>query len=300
MLGGSPQDPATPRLPTEICGRIIDHLAVGVDLNYTFEAGYPDLQALQSCALVCRDWYFHAWYPLRRHVNLHDRNDVLSLSRTLRERPRVRGVVQQVAITGHGSGQRSPIQHLGTFAAMLSGKLPELSRINIEDAEWTVDSMRMECFGYLSAFRLVHTLDITNVTVPSIAQLARLLSALPGLRNLWCVNVDCSQKYSVSPISLPLNSANLEVLDVRWAAPPVEDLLVQISQASRVHHLELGVDGDLKSSSALSRSQALLYASAASVEVLGLYIIPDSSMGSDTADSTVGKLYTPFALGLSD
>ncbi|TFY61168.1 hypothetical protein EVJ58_g4685 [Rhodofomes roseus] len=182
---------------------------------------------------------------------------------------------------------------------MLAGKLPELLTITIQDAEWTIGLMRVEDFGYLAAFHLVHTLDITNVTVSSIAQLARLISALPAMRHLYCVNVDCSQKHPVSPVSLPLNSANLEVLDVRWVAPAVEDLLVRISQASQLRTLEFGVDGDFTSSSAGSRTQALLDASAASVEVLVLWIDLGSSVDSHTVDSTVGKLYT-FALRLSD
>ncbi|KAH9841051.1 uncharacterized protein C8Q71DRAFT_436163 [Rhodofomes roseus] len=287
--GASSQDDPAPRLPTEICGRIIDHVAAGLNLHYTSLAGNPALLALQSCALVCRDWYFHTWYHLRQRVHLRDRNDVRSLSRTLHERPRLRGVVQQVVISGHTPRQRSPIQHLGTFSAMLAGKLPELSRISIEDAEWPVGLMRVEDFGYLAAFHLVHTLDIANVTVSSIAQLARLISALPALRELYCVNVDCSQKHPVSPVSLPLNCASLEFLDVRWVAPAVEDLLVRISQASRLRKLYFGVDGDYTSSSAGSRTQALLDASAASVEVLTLWIAPASSVDSHTVGSTVER-----------
>ncbi|TFY54517.1 hypothetical protein EVJ58_g8819 [Rhodofomes roseus] len=297
--GASSQDDPAPRLPTEICGRIIDHVAAELNLYHRYLVGNSDLLALQSCALVCRDWYFHTWYHLRRRVILRDRNDVRSLSRTLRERPRLRGIVQQIVISGQISGQRSLIQQLGTFAAMLAGKLPELSRISIEDAEWPVGLMRVEDFGYLAAFDLVHTLTIADVTVSSIAHLARLISALPALRELYCFNVDCSQKHPVSPVSLPLNSASLKVLEVRWVAPAVEDLLVRISQASRLHTLSFGVDGDFTSSSAGSRTQALLDASAASVEVLTLWIAPASSVDSPTVDSTVGKLYT-FALGSSD
>ncbi|TFY68313.1 hypothetical protein EVJ58_g1096 [Rhodofomes roseus] len=183
---------------------------------------------------------------------------------------------------------------------MLAGKLPELSTITIEDAEWTVGLMRVEDFGYLASFDLVHTLTIFKVTMSSIAQLARLISALPGMRKLYCFHVDCSEKHPVSPVCLPRNSASLEILEVRWVAPAVEDLLVRISQASRLRKLYFGVDGEGTSSSAGSslRSQAFLDASAASVEVLILRIAPDSSVDSHAVDSTVGKLYT-FALRLS-
>ncbi|KAH9836740.1 uncharacterized protein C8Q71DRAFT_56758 [Rhodofomes roseus] len=287
----SSQDGPAPRLPTEVCGRIIDHLSAGLDLNYLTLAGNPDLLALPSCALVCRDWYFHTWYHLRRRVHLRDRNDVLSLSRTLRERPRLRGVVQHVVISGQTSAERSVIQHLAMFAVMLAGRLPKLSVITIRDAEWTVGSMRMEDVGYLATFDLVHALNFFNVNVPSIAHLARLISALPGLRDMNCYDVECSQKQPVSPVSPPLNSAHLETLVVLGVAPAIQDLFVRISQASRLRALELGVDDSegLTLPSGGSRSQTLLDASAASVEVLTLSMFLGSSVDSDKVDSTVER-----------
>ncbi|KAH9841116.1 uncharacterized protein C8Q71DRAFT_439540 [Rhodofomes roseus] len=288
-FGGSPQDAPAPRLPTEICGRIIDHVAAGLDIVYSVLDGNPHLLALQSCALVCRDWYYHTWYHLRQRVHLRDRDDIRLLSRTLRDRPRLRGVVQQVVISGHA--QQSVVQHLELFTAMLAGKLPALSRIAIEDVEWTVGSMRMEGFGYLATFNLVHTLEITDVTVPSIAQLARLISALHGLSFLRFFGVDCSQNPPASLVSLPLNSANLESLEVRWAAPAVEDFLVRIIQeASRVHYLAFGVDGNVDIFSMGSRSQTLLDASAASVEALKL-IIPNILVSDGTVDAIVERHY---------
>ncbi|KAH9829921.1 uncharacterized protein C8Q71DRAFT_688313, partial [Rhodofomes roseus] len=178
-------------LPTEICGRIIDHVAAGLDIAYRLDSGNPHLLALRSCALVCRDWYYHTWYHLRQRVHLRDRDDVRTLFRTLRDRPRLRSVVQQVVISGHASGQRSMVQHLQSFTAMLAGKLPALQRIVIKDAQWTVGSMWMEGFGYLATFNLVRHLEITNIVAPSIAQLAHLISALPGLTHLWLSGVAC-------------------------------------------------------------------------------------------------------------
>ncbi|KAH9923352.1 uncharacterized protein B0H18DRAFT_831951, partial [Fomitopsis serialis] len=162
-------------LPVEVCERIIDHIATG-----------PYLTTLTSCALVCRDWYYLTWYHLRQRIHLRDRKDVLLLSKTLHAKPRLREVVQQVVISGASPGKRQPIRHLGTFAAMLAGKAPKLSRISIEDAEWTIGSVRMEDIGYLTAFSCIDTLYIVSVTLSSVAQLSHLVSALPRLRNLWC------------------------------------------------------------------------------------------------------------------
>ncbi|KAH9911551.1 uncharacterized protein B0H18DRAFT_854280, partial [Fomitopsis serialis] len=181
--------PSIPRLPVDVCQRIVDHIATRRDVTFPGVKGEPHLIALTSCALVCRDWYHLTWYHLRQRIYLRDRKDVLSLSKTLRGRPRLREVVQQVVISGASPGERQPIRHLGTLTVMLAGKIPRLSRIIIEDAEWTVGSVRMEDIRYLAAFSTVWNLCIANVTLSSIAQLSRLVSALPALIALQCMNV---------------------------------------------------------------------------------------------------------------
>ncbi|KAH9920116.1 uncharacterized protein B0H18DRAFT_1193579 [Fomitopsis serialis] len=251
-------------------------MATGLDISFNIIKGEPHLTALTSCALVCQDWYSLTWYHLRQRIHLRDRKDVLSLSKTLRAKPRLREVIQQVVISGALPGERQPIRHLGTFAVMLAGKAPRLSRLTVEDAEWTIGSVRMEDIGFLGVFSYIDTVRISNVTLSSAAQLSQLVSTLPRLRKLWCYNVDCLQEQKVSPASLPLNCANLEYLDLRWVAPAVEDFLVQISRASRVRTLVLGVDSELDSSSPVSRSQALLEASSASAEAVELHIDPSS------------------------
>jgi len=194
----------------EVCERIINHVATGWNIGYAGTKGEPHLSTLTSCALVCQDWYFLMRYHLRQRIHLQDRKDVLSLSKTLRERPRLREVVQQVVISGASPEECQPIRHLGTFAAMLANKALVLWRIAIEDAEWTAGSLRMKDIRYLAAFSSIHTLYMFNVTLSSVSQLSHLVSALPGLRCLSCMKVDCLQKQQVSPASLPLNCANLE------------------------------------------------------------------------------------------
>ncbi|KAH9915639.1 uncharacterized protein B0H18DRAFT_92212 [Fomitopsis serialis] len=286
---GSSHGPSIPRLPVEVCERIIDHVAAGWDTGYVVAKGEPHLTTLTSCALVCQDWYYLTWYHLRQRIHLRDRTDVLSLSKMLRAKPRLREVIEQVVISGGSPGERQPIRHLGTFAAMLAGKAPRLSRITIEDAEWTIGSVRMDDIGFLGVFSAIDVLCLYKVTLSSAAQLRHLVSALPRLSELWCVNVDCSQKQHVSPASLPLNYANLEYLDVRWVAPAVEDLFVQISRASRVRNLIFGVDGELDPSSAASRSQTLLDASSTSAETVELNIYPSSPVRDDAIDATVER-----------
>ncbi|KAH9926864.1 uncharacterized protein B0H18DRAFT_1210784 [Fomitopsis serialis] len=291
---GIPQDPSIPRLPVEVCERIIDHIATGVDLKYAFLTSEPHLSTLVSCALVCQDWYYLTWYHLRQRIHLRCREDVLSLSKTLRERPRLREAIQQVIISGGSPGYRQAIGHIGTFAIMLAGKALRLSSIAITDAELITGAVRMEDIDYLSTFSSINTLNILNVTFFSVSQLSRLVSALPRLTELSCTNVDClPRNQQVFPISLPLNCGNMEYLGVRWVAPEIEDLLVQISRASRVRILNVAVAGEPGPPSAASRSQTLLDASSTSADVVGLtgrfWLDPSSPMPDGTIDATVGK-----------
>ncbi|KAH9915542.1 uncharacterized protein B0H18DRAFT_95410 [Fomitopsis serialis] len=251
------------------------------DLRFADPKGEPRMTTLACCSLVCRTWYYLTWYHLRQCIHLRDRKDVLLLSKTLRERPRLREVVQQIIIY-------QSIQHLGTFAAMLVGKIPNLSMITIRDLEWTIGSVRIEDFSYLAAFCSVTTLHVYNITLSSVAPLAHLIAAFPRLRQLWCINVICSQTQA-SPVSLPLNFANLLVIDVRWVAPAVEDLFVRISQASRARALVLGVADETHPSPATSRSQTLLDATSASVEVAVLHIDISSPAHDVTIDAIVGN-----------
>ncbi|KAH9933877.1 uncharacterized protein B0H18DRAFT_604066 [Fomitopsis serialis] len=263
---GSSRGPSTPRLPVDVCERLIDHVAMGLDLNFGSMKDEPHHAALTSCALVCRDWYYLTWYHLRQRIHLRDREDVLSLSKTLRAKPRLREVIRQVGISGTSPGKRQAIRHLGMFAATLVGKAPRLSRITIQNAEWTIGSVRMEDIGYLATFSSMNTLILRNVTLPSVAHLSHLVSALPRLRDFTCSRVSCLQKQQLSLAPLPLNCANMYSLSVFSDPPAVEDLLVYISRASRVRVLYLGVVGELAPSGAVSRSQTLLDASSTSAE----------------------------------
>jgi len=77
--------------------------------------------------------------------------------------------------------------------------------------------------------------------------------------------------------------------NMRCVAPAVEDLFVQISRASRVRDLDLGVDDELDPSSAVSRSQPLLDASSASAGRVVLYFYPRSLVRDDAIDATVER-----------
>ncbi|EPS99565.1 hypothetical protein FOMPIDRAFT_1099805, partial [Fomitopsis schrenkii] len=59
---------------------------------------------------------------------------------------------------------RGSVPHLGAFAAMLAGRVPNVTSLAIEDAVWTVGATRPDDFTYFVAFRSVDTLVLDGVT----------------------------------------------------------------------------------------------------------------------------------------
>ncbi|KZT68447.1 hypothetical protein DAEQUDRAFT_727782 [Daedalea quercina L-15889] len=245
---------------------VFDYLATGMDFDAWGGWDVSIHTALACCALVCKDWYYLTWYHLRRRVTLQDRMDVIWLSQTLSQRPRLREVVRLVKIQGtrseSGCGR---IQHLGTFAVMLAGRLPNVENIVIDNATFTVGSVRMEDTTYLATFHSVRTLAIINTTFASISQLASLVSVLPACQRICCASVNCAPTKYRPLTLLPFNHANIHYAHLHWVETPVMDMPVDCATS-------LSIDVEAVESSTVSKTQALLNASAESLEVVQLFV----------------------------
>ncbi|KAH9933872.1 uncharacterized protein B0H18DRAFT_1115239 [Fomitopsis serialis] len=142
---GSSRGPLIPRLPVEVCERIIDHVATGMNLKLFSMEAEPHHTALISCALT-------GWTSSRS-----PRHSVQNLAS-----------VRSFNMSSYRvllPEKRQPIRHLGTFVAMLVGKAPRRSMITIEHAEWTIGSVRMEDIGFLAAFSSLDSLTLDSVTL---------------------------------------------------------------------------------------------------------------------------------------
>ncbi|KZT68505.1 hypothetical protein DAEQUDRAFT_738720 [Daedalea quercina L-15889] len=287
--------PQVPQVPLEIWEQVFDRIAIGVNINALRRLEDPSHAALIYCALVCKDWYYLTWFHFRRHVTLRDRMDVVWLSQTLRQRPRLREVVRLVKIQGTRSepeSGRGQVQHLGTFAVMLAGRLPNLETIFIEHAEFTPGSVRMENITYLASFHSVTMLAIGSTTFASISQLARLVSVLLACRDIWWSRVDCApMKYH--PLTLlPFNHANIYSLQMHPVETLVMDISIRISEACQLRYLYLTIDVKADESSAVSKIQALLNASAGSLASVWLHVNDDVCPTlpiNEAAHAAVGK-----------
>lgn len=305
----SPILPAAPgsspgRIPLDVCERVIDHVAMALlDRYWYYRDSDPMLWTLHACALVCRDWYHLSWYYLRRHILLGDREAVLWLRKTLNERPRLRNSVRQLTVAGNGvlDEARGPITHLGAVAAMLVGKVPNVTELAIVNATWTVGATRVDDFIYFAAFRSVTILTLLDVTLSRTSQLALLVSALPLLDTLVCWGVDCAHRdrQAVGPIRLPLRCAYLDELESFWNEPEVEEFLIRLSSTCTIRDLSIKSYSQSIQPSGVGRSQKMLDACVESLETAKIHIHPGLPFASH-AKGVVGKyIIFPARLKLS-
>ncbi|KAH9921354.1 uncharacterized protein B0H18DRAFT_567536 [Fomitopsis serialis] len=258
-----------PRVPFDICEEIINHVAMHLDEVAWSPEQDPWRHTLSSCALVCRAWHYHSQPYLRQFVKLRDRAGVMSLSKLLRDKPQLSRVVRIVAISGCPvKDVPHPISHLGTFAVMLAGKLPNLHTLRLENAEWPVGSVPLDTIRYLATFPSITMLELRGVHFVAISQLVQLISALPALRRLKTNRVSCKQTHLETPIRLPLNAHRLECIDMWWnTAPAILNFYIRASRVARLRTLGIGVDG-YDALSNCSRRHALLSANASSLKSL--------------------------------
>ncbi|TFY62389.1 hypothetical protein EVJ58_g3897 [Rhodofomes roseus] len=234
----------SPRVPLEISEEIIDCVAAQIDETVWLPELDPWRRTLLSCALVCRAWYHHSQFYLRQFVELRDRNQVLALSKLVRDNPRLGRAVRFVAVSG-GSTKTipHPIPHFGTFVPMLAGKLPNTHTLRLENAEWRIGSISPDTIRYLAMFPSVTTLELRGVTFATVSQLAQLVSALPALRSLKTDRTLCKQVHLNMPTRLPLNARELKDIDMWWnTAPAILEFCTCLSEAALLCTLAICVD----------------------------------------------------------
>lgn len=121
-----------PRLPPEICERIIDHLDPS-NLKRN-----DDRLTLLNCALVCRGWYAESRAVLFEQPELLTQKQAIVFVRSLKQTPLLGPRVRHLQIG-------SPIMtgpELASILVMLVGKLPKLASLRFISVSFEHCSMR--------------------------------------------------------------------------------------------------------------------------------------------------------------
>ncbi|KZT06021.1 uncharacterized protein LAESUDRAFT_194116 [Laetiporus sulphureus 93-53] len=183
-----------PRLPAEICERIIDHLD-------PFWLG-DQRQTLLNCALVRRGWYAESRAILFEEPILSTRKEAIACARSLTRIPLLAARVRRLEI-----GARSPTlessmtsPELASILVMLAGKLPNLASLSFSDVSFEQCSMRNLAFGSLHEFSHITSLRLARVTLPSASPFFQVICSFPQLQSLHCWDLHWSKLRSMAPL----------------------------------------------------------------------------------------------------
>ncbi|KZT06094.1 uncharacterized protein LAESUDRAFT_197771 [Laetiporus sulphureus 93-53] len=189
-----PVNDPQPRLPLEICERIIDHL------DPDWYAG--ERQTLLNCALICRGWYAESRAVLFEEPELRTWKQAVACVTSLKQIPLLAARVRQLRI-GHHSDSETVVTgaELASILVMLAEKLPNLARLAFSHVSFEHCSMRVLAFWSLHEFSHITSLWLLSVTLPSASPFVQVICSFPHLQDLYCYDLRWSESRSMA--SLP-------------------------------------------------------------------------------------------------
>ncbi|KZT01872.1 uncharacterized protein LAESUDRAFT_447652 [Laetiporus sulphureus 93-53] len=198
-------DPKPPRLPPEICERIIDHLDPRRWLG--------SRPTLLNCALVCRGWYAQSRAVLFEKPTLSTRKQAIACARSLRRIPLLADRVRSLVI-GYSSG---PEMELASTLLMLAGKIPKLASLTFSRVSFAEHcSMRHLVFCSLHEFSYITSLRLQRVKFPSASSFFQLICSFPHLQHLLCYRLRWSIPRSMAPLPEHRRMPLTEVTSLRY------------------------------------------------------------------------------------
>ncbi len=163
---------------------------------------YYDICALQNCTLTCRRWLPRTRYHLFAAIRVTTKDELLSLCALLSRSPHLLPLVRSLTVRAQRDHpeaahlfQMVPFKLLASLPNLVCWKLSGLSHPNRwTKAEKQVDYYTLPChrMGLATIRRLATTVQelyLNRLCFTSPVDCARLVSSLPALRELCCVDV---------------------------------------------------------------------------------------------------------------
>lgn len=233
QLGASPlsllqrvrHSTTTPRLPTEVCERVIDFLAGGLEDSALYSGPYNAIIAtLHACTVVCHAWnnrsrlYLFGTIRTRCYPGspYDDRCTAMFLDREHHLRARVHTILAE-------GDYMNMMPVLNTVPLRLAAHLVGITRLRFEDAAL---SCVPAFFPALRQFNNVVTLALVRLVVQSISDLRRTVTSFPALLSLVISFPEPHKEFTtcVVPYSFPPCKARLKSLRIHaetaWLADP--------------------------------------------------------------------------------
>ncbi|KZT02879.1 uncharacterized protein LAESUDRAFT_705307, partial [Laetiporus sulphureus 93-53] len=167
-----------PRLPPEVCERIIDHL----DPNRW--SGNISRWTLLNCALVCRGWYAESRAVLFDEPILSTRKEAIACASSLARIPLLGARVRRLQIRFSAPDVTGP--EFASILVMLAGKFPNLASLSFFNVSFEQCPIRNLAFWSLHEFSHVTSLELFGVTLPSAIPFFQVICSFPRLQHLQC------------------------------------------------------------------------------------------------------------------
>ncbi|OSX65749.1 hypothetical protein POSPLADRAFT_1131995 [Postia placenta MAD-698-R-SB12] len=164
-----------------------------------------EYDTLERCRVVCRGFHWMAEECLLRSMVFKSTDEVerIKVEASGGEMRRWRGPTYVHIEGGNGINKHQPIPHLATFASRLGGRWIRVKELRISFAVWRARNLDADAvFRDLARFPSVTDLGLSNVILPAILTLGRLVCALPCLQKLGLFNVEfIQQPFEASTVS---------------------------------------------------------------------------------------------------
>ncbi|KAF9801816.1 hypothetical protein IEO21_10030 [Rhodonia placenta] len=164
-----------------------------------------EYDALERCRVVCRDFQLMAQDCLLRDMRFKNTEDVerIKVDVSGGEMRRWRGPRHVFIGGGNWNDGRQSIPYLATFASRFGGRWPSVEALDISKAVWRAADLDADAvFWDLARFPSITSLSLSDVMLPTILTLGRLVCAFPRLKELSLSDVQFTrQPFEASTIS---------------------------------------------------------------------------------------------------
>ncbi|KAI0758709.1 hypothetical protein C8Q74DRAFT_1299524 [Fomes fomentarius] len=164
---------------------------------------YYDIRALRNCTLTCRRWLPRTRYHLFAAIRVRTKDELLSLCALLSRSSHLLPLVRSLTIRAQRDHPEAahlfqivPFKLLASLPSLVCWKLSGLSHPNRRwtNAEKQVDYYTLPChrMGLATIRRIATTVQelyLNRLSFISPVDCARLVSSLPALRELCCVDI---------------------------------------------------------------------------------------------------------------
>lgn len=231
---GKPTPIFCPALPIEVWECVIDHL-------------WDDHRTLIACVLVCRTWYPRSRLHILGCVAFNDTKQIHQLAKLARMSSPDTDLIRRVIFRGGlRPGEHRPVPHLGTFAAMLAGRLTNLGMLCVANADWQPSMLQPDVFLNLSIFTSITELSLNDVRMPSAQTFGQLVCALPNLQALYVGDLafsSCDPDLKFNPAFFIRRAPHMKLTSL-WlggiSMSPIIDFLVSTTFSTNLKSIFLG------------------------------------------------------------